>query len=161
MTNLRIGHGWDRHRLVKGRPLVIGGITIDSPVGPKAHSDGDVLIHAIIDAICGAIGHGNIGEFFPSSDPTYKNANSEKLLQLTIKVLCEENNFTIVNIDTTVILEEPKLSPYVEDIKVNIATICNIPYKNINVKPKTGEGIDGTGNKLAIEAHAVVLLEKN
>lgn len=159
MTNIRIGHGWDRHKLAANRILVLGGYTIESALGPVAHSDGDVLIHAIIDALLGAVGLRDIGYYFPPSDPRYKNISSLELLkEVLIKV--KEKQFSIINIDSTVILETPKLSPHIPHIQSSLANACNLLPEFISVKAKSGEGIDGTGRGIAIEAHAVVLVKK-
>lgn len=150
---MRIGFGYDNHRLIEGRPLIIGGINIPSQFGEDAHSDGDVLIHAIIDALLGATAKGDIGMHFPPSDERYRNADSKELLKETLKI----TNANIVNIDTTVVLEKVKLKPYIEEIRKTLALILNADIDMISVKAKTHEGVDSTGKGEAIEAYAVVL----
>lgn len=150
---MRIGFGYDNHRLIEGRPLMIGGINIPSQFGEDAHSDGDVLIHAIIDALLGATAKGDIGMHFPPSDERYRNADSKELLKEALKI----TNAEIVNIDTTVVLEKVKLKPYIEEIRKALALILNTDIDMISVKAKTHEGVDSTGKGEAIEAYAVVL----
>ena len=150
---LRCGIGYDSHRLVAGRRLVLGGIEIPSPRGLLGHSDGDVLSHAIVDALLGAAGRGDIGRFFPDTDPRWKNAESRVFLE-TIRALLAERNLVIVNIDSVVILDEPKLAPYVERIKETLAEVLGIAAERVNVKAKTSEG---TAPDVAA-AQAVVLL---
>lgn len=150
---MRIGFGYDNHRLIEGRPLMIGGINIPSQFGEDAHSDGDVLIHAIIDALLGATAKGDIGMHFPPSDERYRNADSKELLKEALKI----TNANIVNIDTTVVLEKVKLKPYIEEIRKTLALILNTHIDMISVKAKTHEGVDSTGKGEAIEAYAVVL----
>lgn len=150
---MRIGFGYDNHRLIEGRPLMIGGINIPSQFGEDAHSDGDVLIHAIIDALLGATAKGDIGMHFPPSDERYRNVDSKELLKETLKI----TNANIVNIDTTVVLEKVKLKPYIEEIRKTLALILNTHIDMISVKAKTHEGMDSTGKGEAIEAYAVVL----
>ncbi len=151
---MRIGFGYDNHRLIEGRPLIIGGINIPSQFGEDAHSDGDVLIHAIIDALLGATAKGDIGMHFPPSDERYRNADSKELLKETLKI----TNANIVNIDSTVVLEKVKLKPYIEEIRKTLALILNTHIDMISVKAKTHEGVDSTGKGEAIEAYAVVLI---
>lgn len=150
---MRIGFGYDNHRLIEGRPLIVGGINIPSQFGEDAHSDGDVLIHAIIDALLGATAKGDIGMHFPPSDERYRNADSKELLKETLKI----TNAEIVNIDITVVLEKVKLKPYIEEIRKTLALILNADIDMISVKAKTHEGVDSTGKGEAIEAYAVVL----
>ena len=151
---MRIGFGYDNHRLIEGRPLMIGGINIPSQFGEDAHSDGDVLIHAIIDALLGATAKGDIGMHFPPSDERYRNADSKELLKETLKI----TNANIVNIDSTVVLEKVKVKPYIEEIRKTLALILNTHIDMISVKAKTHEGVDSTGKGEAIEAYAVVLI---
>ena len=151
---MRIGFGYDNHRLIEGRSLMIGGINIPSQFGEDAHSDGDVLIHAIIDALLGATAKGDIGMHFPPSDERYRNADSKELLKETLKI----TNANIVNIDSTVVLEKVKLKPYIEEIRKTLALILNTHIDMISVKAKTHEGVDSTGKGKAIEAYAVVLI---
>ena len=151
---MRIGFGYDNHRLIAGPPLMIGGINIPSPLGEDAHSDGDVLIHAIIDALLGATAKGDIGRHFPPSDERYRNADSKELLKETLKI----TNADIINLDTTVILEKVKLKPYIEEIRGALSKVLDIDTERISVKAKTHEKVDATGHGDAIEAYAVVLL---
>ncbi len=160
MEQLRIGQGYDIHKLVKGRPLILGGINIPSELGEDGYSDGDVLIHAIIDAILGAINLGDIGEHFPPGEAEYKGISSTILLK-KISMLLKERSFSIVNLDTTIILEKPKIARYKREIAQNIATILEISPEKTSVKAKTKEGVDATGRRDAIEAYAVILLLKN
>lgn len=152
---MRIGFGYDNHRLIANRPLMVGGIEIPSPLGEDAHSDGDVLIHAIIDALLGAMAMGDIGSHFPPSDERYKNIDSKILLAETMN----ETRADIINLDATVILEKIKLRKHIEDIRENLAKLLNLDISRISVKAKTHEGVDATGKNEAVEAYAVVLLE--
>ena len=153
---LRCGIGYDTHRLVAGRKLVLGGVEIPSARGLLGHSDGDVLSHAIVDALLGAAGLGDMGRFFPDSDPRWKNAASRIFLE-TIRGLLAERKLKIVNIDSVVVLDEPKLAPYMNQIKESLATSLGIASEGVNVKAKTSEG---TQTDLAV-AQAVVLLAKS
>lgn len=157
---MRIGQGYDIHKTADFRPLILGGVKIPYDKGLLGHSDADVLVHAIIDSIFGAIAEGDIGEHFPDSDPKYKNANSIELLSETSKILCEKG-YKIINLDTTIICEKPKLLPYKEGMKENIAAALNISKSLISIKAKTKEKLDATGEGNAIEAIAIVLVEKN
>ncbi|MDY0287553.1 MAG: 2-C-methyl-D-erythritol 2,4-cyclodiphosphate synthase [Sphaerochaeta sp.] len=154
---MRIGSGWDIHALVPGRPLMIGGIHIPHDRGEAGHSDGDVLIHAIIDAILGALAKGDIGSHFPDSDPTYKNADSQVLLKQIMEH--ELQPYSITNLDTTIILQRPKLREHIDSIRENLARVMNLSVDQISVKAKTAEGMlneVGTGD--AIIAQATVLI---
>lgn len=150
-----VGIGNDLHRLEEGRPLIIGGVSIDSPIGCVAHSDGDVLIHSLIDALLGAMALGDIGEWFPDSDAKYKNVNSADLLKVVLEEM-HKRNYKISNIDSVIMLQKPKLSPYKQAIKENIASLCGVPADRVNVKAKTGEKIGIVGNSEAIEALCIV-----
>ncbi len=154
---MRIGFGYDNHRLIQGRKLVLGGIVIPSPVGEDAHSDGDVLIHAVIDAILGALSMGDIGEHFPPSDPKYKDISSVELLNEVKKA----SNAKIINIDCLIVLEQVKLKDYKNVIKENLASLLDIEQSRVSVKAKTHEGVDSTGKGEAIEAYAAILLEND
>jgi 2-C-methyl-D-erythritol 2,4-cyclodiphosphate synthase len=152
---LRIGHGTDIHRLVKGRPLYLGGVLIPSEKGEAGHSDGDVLIHAIIDAIFGSVADGDIGSHYPPSDMKYKDISSALLLQDAMK----RTGVKIINLDATVILEMPKLRPYIDGIRENLAQILGIETGQVSIKAKTAEGILAElGKGDAIAAEAVVLI---
>ena len=155
---MKIGFGYDIHRLEEGRKLVIGGIEIPHSKGLLGHTDADVLVHAIIDAILGAAGLGDIGQAFPDTDPKWKDANSLDLLE-TVYTSVINKGYKISNIDCTVVAEEPKLGPHMGKIRKKLAIAMNIKEDIINVKAKTNEGLDSTGKKEAIAAQAVVLLE--
>jgi 2-C-methyl-D-erythritol 2,4-cyclodiphosphate synthase len=154
---MRVGIGRDSHRLAKGQRLVVGGVELDSAVGAVAHSDGDALLHAIIDAMLGAAGLGDIGDLFPDSDPAYKDANSRDLLRGAAKLL-EERELRVAQIDSTVMLEKPKLGPHKRTMCENIAADLGLDAANVNVKAKTGEGLDAVGRGEAIAAEAIVVL---
>lgn len=156
---MRIGSSIDIHRLVENRRLVIGGIEIPYTKGCLAHSDGDVLIHAIVDALIGALGLGDIGEHFSDKDPKYQNIDSTYFLK-EIKTMLEKEEYEIVNIDSLVILEQPKLKDYKQKMKENIALHLGIDSSKVNVKAGTNEGMGPVGRNEAIEAHATVLIRK-
>ena len=157
---MRIGFGYDNHRLVPGRVLILGGVHIPSAVGPEAHSDGDVLIHALIDALLGACALGDIGQLFPPSDEQYRDISSRILLQRTLGVL-SEGGFRPRNADTTVVLESPRLGPYMEQMRETLGADLGIGAAAVSVKAKTKEGLGPTGQGLAVEAYAVALVEEN
>ena len=155
----RIGQGFDLHRVVEGRPLVIGGVTIPAPFGLLGHSDADVLLHAVTDAILGALSAGDIGTWFPDTDPKYAGADSAALL----KTVLESDVFRgwgIVNLDCTIFAERPKFAPWREKICESLAGILGCPVENVSVKAKTNEKLDAVGAGQAISAAAVVLLQK-
>ncbi len=154
----RVGIGYDLHRLGKNYKLIIGGIEIDSDIGAYSFSDGDCLLHALVDAMLGAAGLGDIGEYFPDTDDRYKNLNSEFFVRKALDLI-KKNGFNIVNIDATVLLEKPKLSMYKTQIKMNIAKLLDINERFVNIKAKTNEKIGDIGLGLAIAAYVVVLLE--
>jgi len=156
----RIGTGTDTHRLVEGRPLVLGGVQIASDRGSDGHSDADALVHAIADAILGALCEGDIGVHFPDSDPQWSGANSLELLS-RVMWLARERSLHVVNVDSTVLLESPKLRPYVDSMRSNIADILGVEPTCVNIKAKTGEGVDAVGQGLAVTAQAAVLMESN
>jgi len=153
----RIGFGFDVHRLVEGRPLVLGGIEVPFAKGLLGHSDGDVLLHAIIDALLGAMAEGDIGQHFPDTDPALKGVSSLKLL-LSVKKIMDKKHFSLINLDATVVAQAPKLAPYFPQIKVNIANTLEVNPKFINLKAKTSEGLGYIGREEGIAAYAVVLL---
>lgn len=159
MTNLRIGHGYDVHRLVEGRPLILGGVTILHETGLLGHSDADVLLHAIMDALLGAAALGDIGKLFPDSDAAYENISSLTLLSRVADKLAD-NDWCVVNLDATVLAQAPKLAPYREAMRTNIADALKIDVSRVSVKATTEEGLGFTGEKLGIAVHAVALLEK-
>lgn len=152
---MRIGIGNDIHRLIEGRPLILGGIEIPYSKGEDAHSDGDVLVHAIIDAILGACAKGDIGALFPPSDERYKDADSLKLLKQAV----EYTGAKIINIDSSITLEEPKLRPYITTMRERIAEVLSIDIDRVSIKAKTNEGLDEIGKGNAVNAIAVVLVE--
>ena len=155
---MRIGHGYDVHRLVEGRPLILGGVTIPYERGLLGHSDADVLAHAITDALLGAAAMGDIGMWFPDNDPQYKGADSLKLLSVTCAMLRREG-YRIENIDATLLAQAPKLRPHIEQMCRNLASACGIAAEQINVKATTEEGLGFTGSGEGMAAHAVCLLE--
>jgi len=154
----RIGIGNDTHRLVDGRQLMLGGVLIASDRGGDGHSDADALLHAIADAILGALCEGDLGVHFPNSDPQWKDANSLELLSRVVW-LAHERNFQIVNVDSIVMLETPKLRSYVVSMRENIAEVLGVEVSCVSVKAKTGEGLDAVGQGLAVSAQAVVLIK--
>jgi 2-C-methyl-D-erythritol 2,4-cyclodiphosphate synthase len=157
-NHLRIGFGFDVHRLVKERPLILGGVEIPFPKGLLGHSDGDVLVHAVIDAILGAVGAGDIGQHFPDTDPNLKGISSLKLLA-KVQNMLENQKFIITNLDATVVAEAPKLAPYFLEMKEKITTVLRIPLEHVNLKAKTTEGLGYTGRGEGMAAYAVVLVE--
>ena len=154
---MRIGFGNDIHRLVEGRPLVLGGLKLPHSKGEDAHSDGDFLIHALIDAILGALALGDIGAYFPPEDEKYRNADSRILLEYVLEKAKPE----FINIDAVITLEGFKLRPYILEIRNTLASICNVDIDKLSVKAKTNEGLDALGEKRAIKAEVVVLLNNN
>ena len=158
MTSFRIGEGWDVHALVPGRKLVIGGVEIPFERGLLGHSDADVLLHAIIDALLGAAGLGDIGRHFPDTDERFKGADSLVLLvEATRRV--REKGFQIGNVDSTVVAQAPKLAPYIDAMRAAVAGALDLAPEQVNVKAKTAEKLGPVGQGLAIEARAIVLLE--
>ena len=155
---MRIGHGYDVHKLVEGRPLVLGGVTVPFEMGLLGHSDADVLLHAICDALLGAAALGDIGKHFPDNDNAYLNIDSRILLKKTVGLLSEKG-YRIVNIDATVIAQKPKLAPFIEQMRNNIAEDCGVSACDINIKATTEEGLGFTGDLSGISAHAVCLIE--
>ena len=156
---MRIGMGYDVHRLVEGRNLVLGGVKIEYEKGLLGHSDADVLLHAIMDALLGAAALGDIGKHFPDTDPQYKGISSIKLLEHVGKLL-DDNNFFIGNIDATVIAQAPKLRPYIDQMNENIAKALNIEVNQINVKATTEEGLGFTGTGEGISSQAICILNE-
>ncbi len=159
MTNLRIGHGYDVHRIVAGRPLVLGGVTVPWDRGLLGHSDADVLTHAVMDALCGAAHLGDIGRLFPDTDPRYAGISSLVLLR-DVRDRLRKRGFVVVNIDATVIAQAPKLSPYREAMERTISEALEIPPERVNVKATTEERLGFTGDGSGMTAHAVALLEQ-
>ena len=155
---MRIGHGYDVHKLVSGRKLIIGGVDIPHTLGLLGHSDADVLLHAIMDAILGAAALGDIGKHFPDTDEKYRGADSRKLL-MHVGNLIKEKGYSVVNIDSTVIAQAPKLAPYIEIMRINIADCLGIGIDAVNVKATTEEKLGFTGAREGIAAHAVALID--
>lgn len=160
MTNLRIGHGYDVHRLVEGRRLIIGGVDIPHSTGLLGHSDADVLLHAVMDALLGALALGDIGKHFPDSSSEFKDISSMNLLT-RVNSLVKEKGAEVVNLDVTLILQKPKVAPYIDRMRENISFCLGIPKERINVKATTEEGLGFTGREEGVAAHAVSLLEIN
>ena len=160
MTNLRIGHGYDVHRLVEGRRLILGGVDIPWEKGLLGHSDADVLVHAVMDALSGAAHLGDIGKLFPDTDPAYAGISSVKLLTEVGRLL-KKKGYTVVNIDTTLLAQAPKVGPYRQEMALNIANALHIEVAQVNIKATTEEGLGFTGDGSGMAAHAVVLLEKS
>ena len=154
---MRIGHGYDVHRFVLGRKLVLGGVHIPYEFGLLGHSDADVLIHAICDALLGAAALGDIGKHFPDTNEWYKGIDSRKLLRKTVG-LVQDTGHIIENIDTTIITQKPRLAPYITQMRVNIAVDCGVSIDCISVKATTEEGLGFTGEMLGVSVHAVCLL---
>ncbi len=155
---MRIGHGYDVHRFVKDRDLIIGGVKIPFSLGLLGHSDADVLLHAICDALLGAAALGDIGKHFPDTDERYKGIDSRVLLKYCVKMIADKG-YKITNIDATVIAQRPRLAPFMEQMSINIAEECGLEREQINVKATTEEGLGFTGELLGISAHAVCILE--
>lgn len=154
---MRIGHGYDVHRLVEDRKLILGGVEIPYKKGLLGHSDADVLLHAISDALLGAAVLGDIGKHFPDTNPEYKGVDSRKLLRHVVNLI-NEKGYTVGNIDCTVIAQRPKLKDYIEDMRKNIADDCKVELSCINVKATTEENLGFTGDGSGISAHAVCIL---
>lgn len=158
---IRIGHGYDVHKLVEGRKLILGGVEIENNgIGLLGHSDADVLLHAVSDALLGAAALGDIGKHFPDTDEKYSGADSLVLLEKVVGLL-DEKGFKTVNVDSTVLAQSPKLAPYIENMRKNIACALNIGIDCVSVKATTEEGLGFTGMKQGIAAHAVCLIEEN
>jgi 2-C-methyl-D-erythritol 2,4-cyclodiphosphate synthase len=159
MTPLRIGYGYDSHRFDGARELVLGGVRFPGETGLSGHSDADVLIHAVIDAVLGAAGLGDIGGHFPDTDGRWRGADSAEMLA-AVAVELSENGYRTVNVDATVVCECPKIAPRVPEIRKRLASILGVETGAVNVKGKTNEGMDDVGSRVGIAAHAVCLLEK-
>jgi len=164
-SSLRIGHGYDLHRLEplapegRGRPFILGGVRLEHPLGPVSHSDGDALYHAVTDALLGALSMPDIGQLFPDTDPRHDNEDSSVYLQEASRRI-REAGWKPVNLDCTIILEMPKLGPLKLELRQNIARILNLDVQDVNIKGKTHEGVDAVGQGLAVEVHVVCLLVK-
>ena len=160
MMKIRSGIGYDIHRLVPGKALMIGGIKVSDSLEAQAHSDGDVLIHSLIDALLGAMGQPDIGELFPDSDPAFKGIAGSVLLEKVRELLLSEN-FEILNLDCVLVIEEPKISPFKEIIRKNITGILGIPPADFNLKAKTKEKLDAVGRGEAIECFSMAMVRFN
>lgn len=154
----RIGHGFDLHRLEPGRDLIVCGVTLDHERGCDAHSDGDVVYHAVTDALLGALGQEDIGQLFPDNDPAWKGADSAVFVREAAKRMADAG-YAIGNLDVTIILERPKLGPHKDAMKRNLADLLGCDLSRVNLKAKTHEGVDALGENRAIACHAVVLLD--
>lgn len=154
---MRVGMGYDVHKLVEGRDLIIGGVKIPHTLGLLGHSDADVLLHAIMDALLGAAGLGDIGKHFPDTDPQYKGISSIKLLEHVAKLISDKN-YVVENIDATIIAQKPKMRPYIEQMEQNIAAALGIDVDQVNVKATTEEGLGFTGTEQGISSQAICAL---
>jgi 2-C-methyl-D-erythritol 2,4-cyclodiphosphate synthase len=159
MLEYRVGHGYDVHRFAEDRALVLGGVKIPFKLGLLGHSDADVLLHAVMDAILGAMGLYDIGRHFPDTGEEFSGISSIELL-MRVKALMDEGGYKISNVDSTLILQKPKISPYIDKMRENIAKALQTDYSRVNVKATTEEGLGFTGNMLGAAAHAVVMLIK-
>lgn len=157
-TKIRIGYGYDVHPLGAGRPLILGGIEIPHSKGLLGHSDSDVLVHAICDALLGAMGEGDLGRHFPSSDPRFKDISSLKLLEDVVAKL-RKKSYRIVNIDTVIVAQAPRLSPFLAAMQKHVAEVMAIEPDLLNIKVKSGEGLDAVGREEGMIAHAVCLID--
>ena len=155
---MRIGHGYDVHRLIEGRKLILGGIEVPHRMGLDGHSDADVLLHAIMDALLGAAALGDIGGRFPDTDPALKGIDSTVLLQKVYQAL-HQKGYSLVNLDATILAQKPKLAPYIPLMKARIAEVMKVPEIQINIKATTEERLGFTGSEEGIAAHAVCLIE--
>ena len=156
---IRIGHGFDVHAFGGDKPLVLGGVAIEHPIGLVAHSDGDVLLHAVCDALLGAAALGDIGKHFPDTDSSYAGADSRELLRAVVEKLVDKQ-YSVNNLDVTVIAQTPKMTPYIEAIRANVAKDLKVELELINVKATTTEALGYVGRKEGIAVHAVCLIER-
>ncbi len=156
---MRVGISYDVHKLVDDRDLIIGGVTIPYEKGLLGHSDADVLTHAIMDAILGAIGEGDIGKHFPDTDPLYKDVSSLKLLEHVCKIL-DKAGYEVGNIDSTIVAQEPKMSPYIQEMREKLAAILKIDVNQLNIKATTEEGLGLTGEGQGISSQAIALVKR-
>lgn len=156
----RIGFGTDIHRLVAGRPLVIGGVTVESDLGADGHSDADVLMHAVTDAVLGALALGDLGSHFPNDEERWRNAESSQFLRYAVDLI-KEKGYSVENLDSVIDLEKPKLRPYIDAMRANLANAVGIDIDRVGVKAKTGEAVDSVGERKAIRAQAIVLVTQD
>ncbi len=159
MIKMRIGHGYDVHKLCENRKLILGGVEIPYEKGLLGHSDADVLVHSVMDSLLGAAALGDIGKHFPDSDPEYKNADSIKLLKCVVRIL-DENGYIISNIDSTVVAQAPKLAPFIDQMRKNIANACDIDLNCVSVKATTEERLGFTGEGKGISSTSVCLIDE-
>jgi 2-C-methyl-D-erythritol 2,4-cyclodiphosphate synthase len=159
MPTFRIGHGYDLHRLQTGGRLLLGGVECSTDLSPIAHSDGDVVLHAIVDAMCGAMGLGDIGEHFPNSDHRWKNAASRVFVETMMREM-SATGYIVGNVDVTILAERPHLKSFKQSIRESVAALLQVPPLRVNIKAGTNEGCDAIGRGEAIAAHAVVLLTR-
>lgn len=155
----RVGHGFDAHRLVDGRPFILGGVTVPYERGPLGHSDADVLAHAISDALLGAAALGDLGGHFPDTDSRWKNANSIVLLEACVQKV-RDAGYHVNNVDATIVVDRPKLAPYIGAMRERLATCLQLPLECVSVKAKTSEGMGYTGDGTGIAAYAVTSIER-
>eukprot|EP00793_Prasinoderma_coloniale_P006486 PRCOL_00001316-RA len=153
----RVGHGFDLHRLEPGYELVLGGVKLPHDVGCQAHSDGDVVLHCVVDAVLGALGLPDIGQLFPDSDPRWKGQTSDVFMREAVRRM-DEAGYRVGNMDVTIILQRPKVSPVKAQIRENIAALCNVPVSLVNVKAKTHEKVDSLGENRSVACHTVIML---
>ncbi len=156
---MRIGHGYDVHKLVENRELILGGVNIPHNLGLLGHSDADVLVHAIMDSIIGALSLGDIGKLFPDTNCEYKDISSLFLLNKVFEIM-KNKGYKVVNIDCTIIAQKPKLLPFIDEMIINISNVLNVSKEDLNIKATTEEGLGFTGEMLGISAHSVCILEK-
>ena len=154
----RVGFGNDIHRLVAGRPLTLGGVLIESDLGAEGHSDADVLMHAVTDALLGALALGDIGSHFPNDEERWRNAESSIFLRYAVGLM-KERGYTVSNVDSVISLEKPKLRPFIDEMRENLANALEVETNCVSVKAKTGESVDAVGEGIAVKAEAVVLLQ--
>jgi 2-C-methyl-D-erythritol 2,4-cyclodiphosphate synthase len=154
---MRIGFGTDIHRLVEGRPLVIGGVTMESDLGADGHSDADVLMHAVADAVLGSLALGDLGTHFPNDDERWRNAESSQFVLYAVGLI-NEKGYTVANVDAVVDLELPKLRPHIDEMRANLAAALRLDIDQVSIKAKTGEKVDAVGERRAVRAQAVVLV---
>ena len=157
---IRVGNGYDVHRLVEGRKLILGGVDVPHSMGLDGHSDADALVHALCDALLGALGAGDIGKYFPNTDPKWKGISSLHLLKEVMR-MCREKGFELANADSVIVAQKPKLAPYISEMKKNIASILDVETDQINIKAATTEKLGFAGREEGISAYAVALLVKN
>ncbi|MBK7392860.1 MAG: 2-C-methyl-D-erythritol 2,4-cyclodiphosphate synthase [Chloracidobacterium sp.] len=156
----RIGFGTDIHRLIEGRPLILGGVRVESDLGADGHSDADVLMHAAADAVLGSLALGDLGMHFPNDDERWRNAESSQFVNYAVGLI-KEKGYSVANIDAVIDLEMPKLRPHIDSMRANLAAALEIDIDQVSVKAKTGEKVDAVGERRAVRAQAVVLIVKN